>query len=140
MSEQGKRYSNGEVTVLWQAEKCIHSRRCFSGLPAVFDPAGRPWIRINAAASADIVRQVRECPSGALSLVDERQRGTAEGVLQIEPQTDGPLLVRGPVMVALADGAVESCPGPTTALCRCGASANKPFCDGSHQRIGFKSR
>jgi uncharacterized Fe-S cluster protein YjdI len=63
-----KRYSNGEVTVVWKPAVCIHSTICFAGLPAVFDPRRRPWVDIQAASSDAIVKQVRKCPSGALSV------------------------------------------------------------------------
>jgi len=63
-----KRYSNGEVTVVWKPAVCIHSTICFAGLPAVFDPRRRPWVDIHAASSDAIVKQVRKCPSGALSV------------------------------------------------------------------------
>lgn len=62
-----KRYSNGEVTVVWKPQLCVHSGVCFRGLPQVFDPRRRPWIAIDGAASAAIVAQVGKCPSGALS-------------------------------------------------------------------------
>ncbi|BCL77403.1 hypothetical protein JHS3_31390 [Jeongeupia sp. HS-3] len=139
MSEQGKRYSNGEITVLWQAEKCIHAKRCFHGLPDVFDPKSRPWIRIAAAGSDDIRRQVNDCPSGALTIVDERQHAALPaGQPCIELLPDGPLLVHGALTLKLYNGDEHACEAGTTALCRCGASANKPFCDGSHRRVGFK--
>lgn len=63
-----KKYSNGEVTVVWKPALCIHSTNCFAGLPAVFDPRRRPWVDIQAASSDTIVAQVRKCPSGALSV------------------------------------------------------------------------
>jgi uncharacterized Fe-S cluster protein YjdI len=63
-----KRYSNGEVTVVWKPAVCIHSTICFAGLPAVFDPRRRPWVDIQAASSDAIVKQVHKCPSGALSV------------------------------------------------------------------------
>jgi uncharacterized Fe-S cluster protein YjdI len=63
-----KRYSNGEVTVVWKPALCIHSTNCFAGLPAVFDPRRRPWVNINGASSGTIVALVRKCPSGALSI------------------------------------------------------------------------
>ena len=62
-----KKYSNGEVTVVWQPAKCIHSTICFNGLPQVFDPTKRPWVDVEAANTERIVLQVKECPSGALS-------------------------------------------------------------------------
>jgi uncharacterized Fe-S cluster protein YjdI len=63
-----KRYTNGEVTVVWQPAKCVHSGVCVRGLPAVFDTRRRPWIDLAPAASDEIVAQVGKCPSGALSI------------------------------------------------------------------------
>lgn len=64
----GKRsYDNGEIRVIWRPSLCIHSRVCFRGLPAVFDPRRRPWVAIDAAPSDRIIAQVDGCPSGALS-------------------------------------------------------------------------
>ena len=62
-----KRYSNGEVTVIWQPDLCQHTGICARGLAAVFNPARRPWIELQHADTAAIVAQVERCPSGALS-------------------------------------------------------------------------
>jgi uncharacterized Fe-S cluster protein YjdI len=62
-----KRYSNGEVTVIWQSAKCEHSAICFRGLPTAFDPRRRPWIVLEGHSTEAIIAQVRQCPSGALS-------------------------------------------------------------------------
>lgn len=67
MKDITKKYTNGEVTVVWQPAKCIHSTVCFKGLPEVFDPRKRPWVTIDAANTERIVDQVSQCPSGALS-------------------------------------------------------------------------
>jgi uncharacterized Fe-S cluster protein YjdI len=70
-----KEYSNGEVTIVWESEKCIHSAICAKGLPKVFKPRERPWITIDAASTEVLVNQVKQCPSGALSYymgVDKR--------------------------------------------------------------------
>jgi uncharacterized Fe-S cluster protein YjdI len=64
-----KRYSNGEITVVWQPDKCVHSAVCARGLPLVFNPSRRPWIELEHADSAAISAQVDRCPSGALSWV-----------------------------------------------------------------------
>lgn len=64
-----KRYSNGEVTILWQPKLCIHCANCFRGLPTVFDPRVRPWIKPEGATTQQIIDQVKQCPSGALSIV-----------------------------------------------------------------------
>jgi len=65
-----KKYTNGDVTVLWQSHLCTHSANCFMGLPSVFDPRKRPWISMEGGNSEQIVAQVSKCPSGALSVVE----------------------------------------------------------------------
>jgi putative redox protein len=62
-----KRYTNGEVTVVWKPELCVHSGICARGLPAVFSPTRRPWIDMSYADTATITAQVDRCPSKALS-------------------------------------------------------------------------
>ncbi len=64
-----KRYSNGEITVVWRPEKCIHATRCITGLPAVFNVNARPWVKMSGATTAEIKRVVDTCPSGALTWV-----------------------------------------------------------------------
>jgi len=61
-----KEYSNGEVTIVWEAERCIHSAICAKGLPLVFQPREKPWIKIDAAKTEALINQVKACPSGAL--------------------------------------------------------------------------
>ena len=140
-----KRYSNGEITVVWQPDLCAHSTICFQGLPAVFDPRVRPWVRIEGASSDAIVRQVEACPSGALSweraaappASDAPAAATpSAAVVQILARPNGPLIVHGTLTVTLPDGRVVERP-KVASFCRCGHSANKPFCDGSHARVGF---
>ena len=70
-----KTYSNGEITVVWKPDICVHSAICFHGLPEVFDPRRRPWVDVQAASTTSIVEQVKRCPSGALSLAPERGPG-----------------------------------------------------------------
>jgi len=62
-----KHYSNGEITVIWKPDICVHSGICARGLPAVFDPRRRPWIQLHVADTETIKAQVERCPSGALS-------------------------------------------------------------------------
>jgi uncharacterized Fe-S cluster protein YjdI len=66
-------YNNGEITILWQPGICIHSGICAMGLHQVFDPARRPWIDMSHADSNTIVEQVKKCPSGALSILQEKE-------------------------------------------------------------------
>ena len=61
------KYSNGEVTVIWQPGLCIHSGICFKGLPEVFDPRRKPWIEADKASTEKIIEQVKKSRSGALS-------------------------------------------------------------------------
>jgi len=62
-----KKYTNGEVTIVWQPALCVHSAKCFLGLPGVFDPTKRPWINPRGADTRRMIKQVNQCPSGALS-------------------------------------------------------------------------
>lgn len=137
-----KEYSNGEVTIVWQAEKCIHSERCWRGLNSVFDPDARPWINAEGASTKEIKEQIDKCPSGALSyyMNDEGPKesdGGAADRTHVQVMKDGPLLVHGDIVLEGKDGSKNE-HSKTTALCRCGHSANKPFCDGSHNKEGFK--
>jgi uncharacterized Fe-S cluster protein YjdI len=61
------KYSNGQVTIVWQPELCIHSGNCVRGLPGVFKPKEKPWIVPEGSTTEKIVAQVKKCPSEALS-------------------------------------------------------------------------
>jgi uncharacterized Fe-S cluster protein YjdI len=63
-----KEYTNGEITVVWQSGKCIHSANCVRNLSAVFKPKEQPWIQMENASSQEILDTVSKCPSGALSI------------------------------------------------------------------------
>jgi uncharacterized Fe-S cluster protein YjdI len=67
--ELTRHYSNGEVTIVWQAHICRHSGKCFRGLPEVFDPRKIPWIEQYNSTTDKIINQVKQCPSGALSII-----------------------------------------------------------------------
>jgi uncharacterized Fe-S cluster protein YjdI len=67
MAQKTFKYSNGEVTIVWQPELCIHSGNCFRGLPDVFKPREKPWINPEGFSTDKIIVQVKKCPSGALS-------------------------------------------------------------------------
>lgn len=68
-----KKYTNGEVTVVWQPHVCVHSGVCWMGLLKVFNPQVKPWINMNGANTERIVEQVQQCPSGALSYYLNRE-------------------------------------------------------------------
>ncbi|OCX53256.1 (4Fe-4S)-binding protein [Mucilaginibacter sp. PPCGB 2223] len=73
MSLLDKKYSNDDITVFWQPEKCIHSGNCARGLHKVFDPRRKPWVIMENGTTEDIVRTVQNCPSGALSFEYKKQ-------------------------------------------------------------------
>ncbi|WP_435353372.1 (4Fe-4S)-binding protein [Emticicia sp. SJ17W-69] len=135
-----KKYSNGEVTIVWQPHLCVHSTICFRGLPNVFDPRKRPWVTPEHAESETIMKQIDACPSGALSYLKETNEDEDVEVSNetiVEATKNGPLLVYGNISIKDHAGNFIK-KNKVTALCRCGASDNKPFCDGSHTKINFE--
>lgn len=62
-----KEYTNGEITIVWQSGKCIHSGNCVRNNPDVFKPKEKPWINIDASSTEKIIETINKCPSGALS-------------------------------------------------------------------------
>lgn len=131
-----KHYTRDGITIVWKPDLCSHSTRCFHGLPEVFDPRRSPWVNLEGAEMEAIIRQVKQCPSGALRILAPKAEPALEGVRAIEVP-DGPLVVRGTFVLQRADGSEEH-RDEQTAFCRCGASGGKPFCDGSHLKAGFK--
>lgn len=63
-----REYSNGQIRVLWDSDACEHCKKCWHGLPAVFNPSLRPWINLQGAPTDQIRAQVLECPTGAILL------------------------------------------------------------------------
>ncbi|MEO9967563.1 MAG: (4Fe-4S)-binding protein [Reichenbachiella sp.] len=132
-----KHYTKDDVTVKWQSDLCIHSEKCFHGLPKVFNPKQRPWVNIDGASAQDIIDQVKKCPSGALSIAGDAEAATMSQEIIVETMPDGPLMVYGNMKIK-HDGQEILKDSKATAFCRCGASDNKPYCDGSHKKIDFK--
>jgi uncharacterized Fe-S cluster protein YjdI len=62
-----KEYSNGEVTIVWQSGKCIHSANCVKNNPDVFKPKEKPWITSEGSTTEKIIETINKCPSGALT-------------------------------------------------------------------------
>lgn len=133
-------YDDGRIRVLWDATLCIHTGICLRRLPAVFDVQRRPWVDISAADAEEIASTIRGCPTDAL-----RYDGAAvapeepEDPTTIDARPNGPLFVRGRVRLR-EPGSTEPVEHYRVALCRCGASENKPYCDNSHRLIGFRDR
>jgi uncharacterized Fe-S cluster protein YjdI len=137
-----KKYTNGEVTIVWKPSICAHSAICWKGpdgLKSVFDPSKKPWIDPEGAATDEIVKQIEKCPSGALSYYyndEENQPEEVSGDTVVEVSPNGPLMIYGNLEIKLSDGSTEK-RSKVSALCRCGLSGNKPFCDGSHKKEGW---
>lgn len=102
---------------------------------------------MDGATTEKIIEQVRKCPSGALSYYLNAEESNDEtgdkvvaesaNILKVEVTSNGPYLIKTECLIVHSDGREETKMG-TVALCRCGASANKPYCDGSHRQVGFK--
>ena len=132
----GKPYAGPGITVYFDKKRCIHHRACVKGLPEVFDVERKPWIQPDQASIARITEVVRRCPSGALHYVLDKGPAEKPGAPSVEPRTNGPLYVRGDLTLVTSRGVLRE---TRAALCRCGASANKPFCDDSHDDCNFKA-
>jgi uncharacterized Fe-S cluster protein YjdI/CDGSH-type Zn-finger protein len=138
--ERGPRHdhANDAIEVHWEPKLCIHVRNCVRGLPHVFDAERRPWIDVDAADADAIAATILTCPTGALHFrrLDGGAQEEEPSAATVEPRPNGPLFVRGRVRIVDNEGRLIR-EDTRLALCRCGASGNKPFCDGSHRRIGF---
>jgi CDGSH-type Zn-finger protein/ferredoxin len=130
-------YAAGGITIHDNRSVCAHVGYCTDGLPAVFRYGEKPWIDPAGAIPQQVVEAVRRCPSGALSYsVDGAPPKAEEWKPSITVTQDGPYAV---LAVDLAGATfAQGVPRERYTLCRCGASKNKPFCDGTHYEIGFK--
>ena len=132
-----ERYEGRELTVLDNRGVCSHAGYCTAGLPAVWRSAAEPWIDPDGADKAAVVEIIRKCPSGALSYLEDGQlRTDFHEAAEIQVSRDGPYVVRGGVELKDCEFG-EGASREHYVLCRCGASRNKPFCDGSHWYAGF---
>lgn len=140
MSDKLHAYSSDSIEVTYNAKRCIHAAACVHGLPTVFDPEKRPWVSPEAASAEDVATVISRCPTGALQYA-RKDDGPAESIPDkntIHVRTNGPLHVRGDLQMPAGDDG-EAVRETRLALCRCGASANKPFCDNSHAKAEFKA-
>jgi CDGSH-type Zn-finger protein len=136
--ERWKDYVGEKIIVRDNRGICSHSGICVNELRPVFDKNRRPWIRPDSAEVAAVIDIVRRCPSGALRyLVDGVEHKDFDNEPAIHIEKNGPLNVAGGIEFKDPDG-YEPASKEHYSLCRCGASKNKPFCDGSHSRIKFR--
>ena len=127
-----KRYAGAGIEVTYDVNRCLHAAECVRGLPAVFDTTRRPWIDPEGASAQAIAETVGRCPTGALHY--ELRDGDAELPLKptrIRVTREGPILVAG-------DLTINGEPEVRAALCRCGSTANPPYCDRSGACAGWR--
>jgi uncharacterized Fe-S cluster protein YjdI len=130
-----REYATEELVVEWHPKLCYHARECIKALPGVFDAERRPWIQVDAASADEVEAAVALCPSGALRSRRVGLRVEPSAVTEVTVTPNGPLILRGNLRI-VRDG-VELARLEKVALCRCGQSSNKPFCDGTHLKVGF---
>jgi CDGSH-type Zn-finger protein len=144
VKDKRKNYIGNRVTIHDNRRVCSHAKECVNNLPSVFRFNSRPWIDANGASIDEIIQTIRKCPSGALSYsidgVEYRDRNDREPLVTVSK--DGPYIVTGGIELMGENGSNaefgEGASKEHYTLCRCGASANKPFCDGTHNEINFK--
>lgn len=131
-------YEHEQLTVTFDARRCIHAAECVRHLPDVFAPTERPWVRPERSNSDAIVAAVHRCPTGALRVAINGERvEIADETVTVKVSRNGPLMLRGPIQVVDHTGEVLL-DDRRMSLCRCGNSQRKPFCDGSHRTSGFR--
>lgn len=126
------------ITITYDPQRCIHAQECVHGLSAVFDPQRRPWIVPDAGEPRTIAETILRCPTGALHFQAQEpeldEKPAQENLIRISPS--GPFYFRGRIEIAAGDTRAAFS-DTRAALCRCGASQNKPLCDGTHSKITF---
>lgn len=142
MKKRKIEYKNEDIAVIWEPSLCIHDKSCWKELGSVFQPLKRPWVKMDEASTQEIINQIERCPSGALSYrkIEKTEKmednNTPAANIQVKVISGGPLMVTGTCEITHADGSTEIKENRAT-YCRCGASKNKPFCDGGHKAIDW---
>lgn len=138
MNYKIREYRGQNIVVRYDVQRCIHAAECVTRLREVFDTSKRPWVAPDNAPAGEVAAVAARCPTGALHF--ERLDGGAQEAVPatntITLVANGPIYVRGNVTVVGADGAVIL-RDTRVALCRCGASQEKPFCDNAHLSTTF---
>jgi CDGSH-type Zn-finger protein/uncharacterized Fe-S cluster protein YjdI len=138
MKQKVHPYRGAKITVYYDAARCIHAAECVAGLPAVFKPNARPWISPDAARPDELARVIERCPTGALGF-KRTDHGPHESIpesIHAWIEADGPLYLKGNLELFTMHGQLIA-KETRMAVCRCGLSKNKPYCDGSHKEAHF---
>jgi CDGSH-type Zn-finger protein len=140
IKDKRKNYVGKEITIHDNRKICSHAAECVNNLPSVFKFNTRPWINPDAADKQQIINTIKKCPSGALGYsIDDIEYKDQERMSMVTVSKDGPYIITGGIdligdNIQFAEGFSKE----HYTLCRCGASNNKPFCDGMHITINFK--
>ncbi len=154
-----RKYTNGEITVYWQPDLCVHAGVCLTELPRVFNPRRRPWVDLSQSDTGSIIATVNGCPTNALmyawndpernakdqgekvmhdsKLIDrfDKEKEAADNAknfgVKVKLQPDGPVIITGVYELEHESGHKEIQSTPCS-ICRCGRSQMLPFCDGTH--------
>ncbi len=161
----GRKYSNNDITVYWKPGACVHASYCYRELIEVFDPGRRPWVDMMGSTTERIIEVVNMCPTEALTWKwnDEEKNKTVspeqtnhikykrpellsaaepdekDNPVSVKIMIDGPIVVKGNFTFKYG-GNTKVMKDGIISLCRCGASAHMPFCDGAHRKIGFEDK
>ena len=131
-------YQGTKATVSWNGRLCIHIAECGRAKGDLFVGGRDPWCQPDLVADEEVADVVRRCPTGALTVdfADGSGAEQPDPVNTVNVAYNGPLFVRGHLAI---EGVPADTPGTgyRAALCRCGKSRNKPFCDNSHEKEGF---
>ena len=137
-NDKRKDYIGEHITIHDNRAICSHAGYCTDNLKDVFRLGEEPWIDPDGANNQEIIETIKRCPSGALSYsVNGVEHRDQQRPPTVSVTKNGPYVITGGVELIdqrMAEGASSE----HYALCRCGASKNKPFCDGSHWHIGFE--
>jgi len=127
-----KKFQTSDGVLTFDGSKCIHSRNCVLNRPDVFVPNVQgDWIHPDKATTAELIQLADACPSGAIEFQASTSPTSAPLVNTLHIRENGPYTVKAELALN------EHKEGVNRTLCRCGASKNKPFCDGSHTQISF---
>ena len=134
MSDENS-YVGKNITIHFDGQKCIYSRNCVLNEPNVFlANVDGDWIQPDNASVHALIALAHNCPSGAITYsgVPEEELEAPPQVNKIHIRENGPLAIEADMQFPDAKA------GTRATLCRCGASKNKPFCDGNHKAAGFE--
>jgi CDGSH-type Zn-finger protein len=140
-----KHFAGIEITVHFNKLQCAAAEECSRGLPRVFRHgdvtrflSGKGWIQPDREPVEKVIEVIRRCPSGALRYEIRGETGPDHSIPQrIRIRKNGPYEVTGNIPLRTSFW-MEGQTRQIYALCRCGASRNKPFCDSSHWRMKFQ--